>query len=363
LHAYKTAMRRKFIGLWLVTLQLFYSQFVLSQTSGDSITVPHKEKLPVSSYIEKYDTLVHFEPWLSTKLMEYRLYYPNNFKLFLRPVELNTLSLGLYYRFIDLSIGFSPKFINQNKPDYLTNLSKRFEFSTGFSFKRFYLSLDYSEIKGFYLRNTADFGRSLPEQPNLTFPELKVKQYGAMINYNFNPRFSRSGMKSGAQSQLKSAWTFMPALQYARYRFSDKGISANLENDNTFSADLNLLFPLYGTLVIGKNSFISGGLGPSIGVDFYRTLSYTDNQTIVTTKGSSISTGYLADLAMGINGRKFYGGFQGYVRAYGHKIEDVDKMQKVFYSAHVYVGMRFNAPKWTKKTLDWVNKISPIKFE
>ncbi|MBL0132899.1 MAG: DUF4421 family protein [Chitinophagaceae bacterium] len=356
-------MKRKFIQASFFIVFLIFRNSSFCQEVNDSIINSGKEKLPISSYIEKYDTLIHFEPWLSTKLMEYRLYYPNNFKLFLRPVELNTLSLGLYYRFIDLSIGFSPKFINQNKPDYLTNLSKRFEFTTGFSFDRFYVSLDYSEIKGFYLRNTADFGRSLPEQPNLTFPELKVKQYGAMINYNFNPRFSRSGMKSGAQSQLKSAWTFMPAFQYARYRFSDKGISANLENDNTFSADLNLLFPLYGTLVIGKHSFISGGFGPSVGLDFYRSLSYTENQTIVTSKGTSISTGYLVDFAMGINGRKFYGGLQGYIRSYGHKIEEVDKMQKVFYSGHLYVGMRFNAPKWTKKTLDWVNKISPIKFE
>lgn len=356
-------MKRKFLQVAFFIVFLIISNSSYCQEVNDSAINSSNNKLPISSYIEKYDTLIHFEPWLSSKLMEYRLYYPNNFKLFLRPVELNTLSLGMYYRFIDLSIGFSPKVINQNKPDYLTNLSQRFEFTTGFSINRFYLSLDYSEIKGFYLRNTADFGRSLPDQPNLTFPQLKVKQYGAMINYNFNPRFSRSGMKCGAQSQLKSAWTFMPAFQYARYRFSDKGRTANLENDNTFSADLNLLFPVYGTLVIGKHSFISGGLGPSLGVDFYKTLSYTANQTIVTTKGTSLSTGYQADLAMGINGKKFYGGLQSYVRAYGHRIENVDKMEKVFFSAHVYVGMRFNAPKWTKKTLDWVNKISPIKFE
>lgn len=336
---------------------------VLGQESADTVTTIHISKLPISSFIESYDTLVHFEPWLSTKLMEYQLYYPNNFKLFLRPVELNSLSLGLYYRFIDVSMGFSPGFINQNKPSYLQNLSKRFEFSTGFSIKRFYLSLDYSQIKGFYLRNTEEFGRSLPDTPKLIFPQLQVQQYGAMINYNFNPRFSRSGMKCGAQSQLKSAWTFMPAFQVAHFRFSDKDISRTVENDKTLSTDLNLILPVYGTLVIGKKSFISAGFGPSVGLDIYRSLSYNGSQNSIQSDGASISTGLQADLALGYNGKKFYGGLQGYVRSYGHRIQEVDKMQKVFYSAHVYVGMRFNPPRVAKKTLDWVNKISPLKFE
>jgi Domain of unknown function (DUF4421) len=358
-----TSLKIKTLYILFLVAFLLNKNSAICQNQDDSALLSKPNKLPVSAYIEKFDTLVHFEPWLSTKLMEYKLYYPNNFKLFLRPVELNTISLGLYYRFIDVSIGFSPKFINQNKPTHLSNLSKRFEFSTGFSFSKFYLSLDFSQIKGFYLRNTADFGRSLPDTPNLVFPQLQVKQYGAMINYNFNPRFSRSGMKSGAQSQLKSAWTFMPAFQFARYRFADNSEATSLQNDNTFSTDLNLILPVYGTLVISKKTFISGGIGPSVGIDFYKTLSYTNNRSVVVTNGQSISTGYLADLALGYNGKKFYGGLQGYIRSYGHKIENVDRMKKVFYSAHIYVGMRFNAPKWTKKTLDWVNKISPITFE
>lgn len=341
---------------------LFSMQLTTQAQTDSSITLVSK-KLPISSYIESYDTLVHFEPWLTTKLMEYQLYYPGNFRLFLRPVELNSLSLGLYYRFVDVSIGFSPGFINQNKPSYLQDLSKRFEFSTGFSIKRFYLSLDFSQIKGFYLRNTEEFGRSLPDTPKLVFPQLQVQQYGAMINYNFNPHFSRSGMKCGAQSQLKSAWTFMPAFQFAHFQFSDKGVGGSIENDKTFSTDLNLLLPVYGTLVIGKQCFVSAGFGPSFGLDIYRSLSYNASQNIIKSDGASISTGLQADLAMGYNGKKFYGGLQGYVRAYGHRIEDVDKMQKVFYSAHIYVGMRFNPPRIAKKTLDWVNKISPIKFE
>ena len=338
-------------------------QLANAQQSSDSTLSPKKQKLLISEYIKSNDTLIQLETRWSTRQMEYRLYYPDDFKLFLSPNQTNNISLGFAYRYVDISFGFSPKFFNKNQPEDLRGLSTRAGLSTGFSLKRFYFSLEYSTVKGFYLKNSKEYARGLPDTPFLLFPNLQVLQAGGMVSYNFNPRFSTSALKSGSQVQLKSAWTFLPTFQFARFRFRDKSPVTGIENESTFSTDLNLLLPLMGTLVFAKKGYVTASLGPSIGIDFFKTLSYTGSQQIKISNGTSLSTGYLFQSAIGFNAKKFYGGLESTIRSYGHRIEDVDRLRKFFYSVQVYIGFNLRAPRWAKKSLDWANKNSPVKLE
>jgi hypothetical protein len=68
---------------------------------------------------------------------------------------------------------------------------------------RFNLSLELNSVHGFYLKNSNEFLKSLPDTPYLVFPNLKVNNLGLMLRYNINPKFSTAALTSGTQVQKK----------------------------------------------------------------------------------------------------------------------------------------------------------------
>ena len=59
----------------------------------------------------------------------------------------------------------------------------------------------------------------------------------------------------------------------------------------------------------------------------------------------------------------FFAGVESRLRGYGHKIEDISRLVKQYSYFQVYIGWRLKAPDFAKKSLDWVNKISPVDFD
>lgn len=321
-------------------------------------------KLPVSAYIRSLDTLLHMEMGVKRRVTDYRLYYPSGFRLFLSPNVTNSISIGGYYRYVDLSTEFSTAFFNPGQNNTNKGKTTIQSIGTGFSIDRFYLRGDFIRMKGFYLANSEELGLSRPTDPYFLFPDFATSELSFQLRYNTNPRYSTSALNSGIQVQLKSAWSVIPTFHAASFTFRNKAeASVGLENESTRSYDLNLMLPVAGTWAVSEKFYLAAAAGPSIGVDFFKSLSYNLTRSIQRTNGTNLSTGFLARGSAGYNARRFYAGADINFRNYGHKLQELDRMNKRNMNFVIYAGWRFRAPGWTRKTLDWINKTSPIKFE
>jgi len=104
-------------------------------------------------------------------------------------------------------------------------------------------------------------------------------------------------------------------------------------------------------------------LGPSLGIDIFKSVSINDSSKLVLSKGTGFIAGFTSQGAVGFNSGRLFAGLEGRYRSYGHKIEDVSRLTKQYFYFQVYVGWRLRAPGFAKKTLDWLNKVSPIDFD
>jgi hypothetical protein len=346
----------------IVIIFLCNSRMVSAQENNDPAKLSRK-KLPDSVYIERFDTILHIQTSISKHQMNYRLIYPDDFKLVLAPNKMTSLSLGFSYRYLDLGFSFTPGFLNPNRNDAKKGKSDIFSFRTSFNMYRFNLSVDLNSVQGFYLKNSNEFLRSLPDKPYLLFPDLKVKNFGLMLRYNSNSKFSIAALSSATQIQKKSAYSFLPALQFATFRFFDNSAEKDLQNKSTYSTDINLLLPLTGTLVLSSKFSASLGFGPSVGIDIFKSRSLNDSGKLVWSKGTGFTAGVSSQGAISFHSRRLVAGVEGRYRSYGHKIEDVSRLTKRYFYFQVFAGWRFKAPGFAKKSLDWVNKVSPVDLD
>ena len=348
-----------FVLLFFVDIQSAFCQH-----NRDSVQHSHKKTVD-SSYITRLDTLLHLQSWISNSHLEYKIVYNKDFKLLLAPNEINNLSFGFNYRYLDLGLSFSPQFLNAGQDQQQKGKSEQFSLGTGFSIHRFKLNIDLSSVKGFYLKNSNEFLRAavLPDTPYLVFPDLRVGYFSVMVRYNANQKFSTAALAGGTQIQRRSAWTVLPTLQFATYNFHDDLKNTGVQNENTYSTDLNLILPMAVTLVISPKFSTSLGAGPSLGVDFFKSVSLNDSNKVELTKGTKFTSGYSLQTSVNYHTNRFFAGFESRVRGYGHKIEDISRLIKQYSYFQVFIGWRLRAPGFAKKSLDEVNKISPIKFD
>jgi hypothetical protein len=337
-------------------------RFVSAQEKIDSAKLIGN-KLPDSRYIERLDTVFHIQTWVSKHQMNYRLNYGDDLKLVLSPNKMTSLSFGFSYRYLDLGFSFTPSFLNPGQNDEKKGKSDIVSFRTGFSMYRFNLSVELNAVQGFYLKNSDEFKRSLPDTPYFLFPDLKVNNFGLMLRYNVNPKFSTAALTNGTQIQKKSAYTFLPTLQFATFRFFDTSPEKELQNKSTNSTDINLLLPVAGALVLSPKFSASLGLGPTLGIDIFKSISINDSNRLVLSKGTGFTAGVISQGALSYHPGRFFAGVEGRYRSYGHKIEDVSRLTKQYFYFQVFVGWRFKAPAFAKKSLDWVNKISPVDLD
>src|SRR5688572_14130390 len=354
---------RVFLYIHLILILFLCNSHVLSaQEKIDSAKLSRKKPAD-SLFIERLDTLLHVQSWVSRHQMNYRLIYTDDFKLVLAPNKMNSLSFGFSYRYLDLGLSFTPGFLNPGQKDENKGESDIFSFRTSFSMYRFNLAVELNSVHGFYLKNSNEFLRSLPDTPYLVFPNLNVNSFGLMLRYNINPKFSTAALTSGTQIQRKSAYTFLPTLQFVTFRFVDTSPEKELQNKSTYSTDINLLLQAAGTLVLSPKFSASLGLGPSFGIDIFKSIAIDDSSKVVLSQGTGFTAGVTSQGAVSFNSGRLFAGVEGRYRSYGHKIEDVSRLTKQYFYFQVYAGWRFKAPGFAKKTLDWVNKVSPIDLD
>ena len=316
-----------------------------------------------SGYIEHLDTLLSLQSTISANQMNYTLVYSEDFRLVLSPNQVTNLSFGFSYRYLGFGIGFSPGFLNSGQNHSKKGESNLFNFRTSFNMHRFNLAIDLSSVKGFYLRNSAELKAALPDSPYLVFPDLRIGYFSMLLRYNVNPKFSTAALTGGTQIQRRSALTILPSFQIATFKFRNESATAGLQQESTYSTDLNLLLPVAGTWVISGKFSASLGIGPSFGIDIFRSLAINDSNKVVLSQGTKFITGYSLQTALSYNHGRLFAGLESRYRSYGHKIEDLSRLIKEYSYFQLYVGWRLRAPRFMKKSLDWVNKISPVDLD
>lgn len=318
-------------------------------TTGDSI------------YIRSYAEYLHLSLMYRTDNLRYRLSDASNARFIFSPNETYETVIGASYAFIDVEYSFSPRFVNINNQEDIKGKTKRSNIAFSFSFRRFYIKLEYGKATGFYLHNTADFDTDWkPGKPYTLFPSLQIKQTGGQLTYNINKRFSRLALKCGDEQQLKTAYTLLPTLYvyYFKIRDTDTAIKRG-DDEQTRDWDMHISLPGAATFVFAKNWYCSVVAGPGIGLDMINSTLVNKDLKEETQRQTLVSVGYTARLAAGWSNRKYYAGVDAGLRNYAHINKGNETMQKLFYNASIYAGIRFNPPGVLKKSIDWVRRIKP----
>ena len=339
----------------------------MGQNTVDSYHVGFKDSTKIANkdslFIKTYSDNINITTGMSTRNFAFSLDYPNSLQLVLMPNEIQQLSLDLDYRFISVGISYSPNFLNNSDP--IKGHTTRKSFGLSLNTNAWKFRFDYAKTKGFFVENTQDYDSSWnPGKPYIQLPELTNSQIGFQLSYNFNKRFSQRSITSGEEKQLRSAMSFIPSLYAYYFRLYDQPDTMSAvyaSGDYLRDIDINLVLPFAGTLVFAKNRYVTTSIGPSIGVDIYQTNSLSAIGDDPRSK-TLMSFGYLTRIGLGYTGRKWYFGSDAIYREYQHNNQADEKVVKLFYSLQFYVGFRINPPKFVKKSVDWTEKVAPVKL-
>jgi hypothetical protein len=170
----------------------------------------------------------------------------------LNPNRQEQLGLSLSYQFIDVTIGFAPKFFDVNKDN---SDSKLFSFNTRFYYKKWMQSFTFMSQKGFYAS----------EEGIVTdFPRMRSTKIGGTTSYIFNDRFSYKTLVNQNEWQTKSSGSFIPS-------FSFYYTNLNLHNEpNSSNGDVYVfsLAPSYFyNFVISDRVLIGSGIAFGAGIN------------------------------------------------------------------------------------------------
>lgn len=304
-------------------------------------------------FIEKFDDLLALKLDLNNNIETFEVNSDPNTFILSPNTELNT-RLTVNYRFITFSLGYSPNFLPGNNDNSRKGTSKISSFGVNFQFNKWIQALSYNKINGFFLKNTSDYVPDWTGSDDyIQFPELEYKSFFGLTGYKFNPNFSLKALSSQTERQLKSTGSFIPSIWY-RYYIIDNKIELTGENSsqksNNFEAVLQLGY--YYTYVINKKFYSSAGISFGGGLVHTKLLTRLPEEKIQTksTNGILRSEG---QIAMGYNTKRFFTGIQfiGRWEEYSQGSSTSTIVNNNF-SYQIFVGYRFNAPKFLSRTVD-----------
>lgn len=234
------------------------------------------------------------------------------------------LVAGLSYKFIDISIGFTPNFM---KTDASKLASNNFNLGFRFNYKKWYQSLTFINQKGFFVDYNA--------YERFYLPRFRSTKIGGTTSYVFNEKFSYKTLFNQNQWQRKSAGSFVPniSIYYTNITSKEKGAAFHVDI-YTFSVAPSY----YYNWVISQNFLVSAGLLAGAGVNV------VDKEVAALYEVSAnIKLGYNNDsffTYLGINSTSFF------------QQEKTSQFYDSFADVKLSLGYRFNPPKKFKKLYD-----------
>ncbi len=266
------------------------------------------------------------------------------------------MSIAVNHRFLTLKVGFSPKFL-ADADSSEKGSTKVFKISTELFLGKFIQTLEYANVKGYYIDDISDF--STLEFPGnsefIIIPNLKTTIIRANTGYNFNSDFSFKAMLNQNEIQRKSAGSFIPSLTYEYFKMSDKTDVQELESVNII---LNAGY--FYTPVINKKWYANLGVDIGSGIGFNKQTVEIEDE-IIENRVNEFIFNLDALIGLGYSSKSFYGGlfFRGVVTT--REKNSIVKFDSARGIVKVFVGYRFKSPKSVDKGFDWVEDKNPFK--
>ncbi len=350
--------KRALLGTIFIVLLLTCKLF--AENKND--TIQTKSSLP---FIVSFDTLINIKLKVHND-MEYFIQDDGaNYHVDIRPNVSLPVKLGFSYRFISFNVGFSPGFIPGNNDDKLKGKTSSFSFGISTSGK-ILQELNLGFYKGFYLDNTKDLVPNWVEGKDeyIQLPDLKMIVFNGATGIKLNPNYSIPAIHSQTQAQLRSAGSFMPILSYDYYIIDNQKEGAS--NDNSqLSGNLQLIANLgYAyTLVVSKHFYVSAHIAPGIGLQHTKLITrlpegdytsrYTDALYRVQEK-----------IGIGYQQNRIFAGAEAFFsqsKLNENRTNVQLKTNRNYFQ--VFVGYRFDTPRFIRKTTDKVKSIAPKSIQ
>jgi Domain of unknown function (DUF4421) len=330
----------------LLFLFLFYS---ISPTYGvQTDSLRNKQD---TTYIQSYKDKLIIKLDLDNDFIRFKL-TGNDFKYDIRPNLGSNRTLSINYRYAYLAVSYLPDFFIENKWDERRGKTSGWSIGTGITAPRFLFDIQYMDAQGFYLHNTSDYvpGWNADTDPYIQFPDLKIWMLRGTVLYKTNPNFSLRAIQSQTEAQRKSATSLLPGISYHYYVIDNKGqssTSSQRSNNLLLLAQLNY----YATLVLHKKFYSTAGLGAAGGFYYTWLLTRQPSGNIESTLTDWVLRGSLNG-GLGYNSNRFIAGAEVlYYQSFSKQPNNID-MVFTRTAFQIFIGYRFNAPKFVKNGAD-----------
>ena len=310
-------------------------------------------------YIERMDNNIAVKVTLNNNYQTFLQEIGSDYRVNLYPNISTIMSVGIDYRFISASFSFTPKFFPGNNDDDIHGSTKSFSLAFATTFNKWGAGINYSKVKGYYLKNSIDFDPEWQEgDPYLFLPTDETHMINVDLGYNFNPKLSFRSLTSFTERQLKSLGSFIPAAKFEFFQLDPKLRPNDVRPNGTIvnSAQVSdnyefVVGPGYYYNFVLKEKFyalVGGYLGAGIVHTYLRT--YFVDEVIKTTN-TEFALRWEAKVALGYNGRDFFTGVYLNVNDTEYKPEEFDVIQEFHWYYQFVIGIRFGSPKWLKKQM------------
>lgn len=343
---------RWFLSICICLSMLFSMNAQTSNTSKIIDTIASENE-----YFDKLKEKISIRTNFSGDVRSYKIQDSESFLEF-APNSEYRLSLTVNYRFLGITLGFSPQFLPGNDDENLKGKTELANLGFQFYFDKWLQRISYERIKGFYIKNTGDFIENWRQgiDPHIQFPGLRTTTYSGSTAYKFNDNFSLPAIDGYIHWQKKSAGSFIPSLDY-NYINAELKDTDDVSEIESSEVNITLKPSYFYTFVYQNNWFLSAEASPGIGVNFTKD---TEVNILNNTSDSDNSTGfhytYDATLILGYNSSSFYGGTRYNVK----NLSNFDKSEENFLQTEnffeFFIGYRFDAPNFIRKPFDWIRK-------
>lgn len=336
----------------VVFLTIYLTHFcAIDAQNTDTIAVSFED-----IWIEKMSDKIAVDISLNNSYRIFEVKTPAN-KFILYPNTPNNLRVKMNYEFISFGFQFAPDFLPGNGDNDTKGNTRSFELGTEIISRHWFADISYSKIKGFYLKNTADYTTWVKGDPYFQFPDLQYSGFALRSGYYNNSRFSFRSLSSQTERQLKNAGSFIPVFNFTYYVIDNKYQGTGTQKTNNTEANIG---PGYAfTFVAGKKYYLSLGLLTSFGyLNTRLTTRLTDGDLV--SKQDNFIFRWEGKTGIGYNERRVYMGLYANVTGARYRQENTTAINfetRVFY--HLFFGVRINSPDYLKKQVNKVKSKFP----
>lgn len=266
------------------------------------------------------------------------------------------MSFAVNHKFLNLRVGFSPKFLTGDSD--LKGNTKVFKFHMDFFFlKKWVQTFEVSNIQGYYMEDVSDYNNFnlFPDTEYLILPHAKTRVYRGVTSYNFNDNYSLKAVLNQNEIQRKSAGSFVPSYTYEYFKLTTRSFFQKAQNVNFI---LNASY--YYTFVINKKWYSNLALSPGIGYGFNKLTTEGVDKDEINWNGKIIYN-INSLIGLGYNSNSFFGGITLSGIATSYDDIAIIKLKSVRSFVKVSIGYRFKSPKFVNKSFDWIEEVNPIK--